>query len=168
MTVPTRTPLGASTLNRKWYVDVDSALPAGPAAFIGVFGITDFKPLNDPTKQDDSDFDSEGYKSEVVTALAWGAEVKVARKTTASDATAYDPGQEILRIASNKQGVENRVHIRYYEMTPGGPRVEAWEGYVSVEWAEDGGNMEATDTVTVKLSGQGKRVAIAHPDDEEE
>ena len=163
-TVPEREPLGASTLNRKWYLDIDTSATPGTPTWVGVFGITEFKPIQSPSLEDDSDFDGGGWKSSTVTAQEWGAEVKVSRKVTAASATAYDPGQEALRLAALEMGVGNSVHIRYYEMTPDGPRVEAYEGQAAVSWEPDGGGMDALDTVSVKLTGQGKRTAITHPD----
>lgn len=161
MPATTKVPLGASTTNRKWYVDVETG---EPAAYVGVFGIQEFKDAVEGTLQDDSDFDGGGWKSETVTANKGSLEFKVGRKTLASDATAYDPGQEVLRKASRKTGVGNRVKVRYYEMEPDGPRVEAYEGHASVTWTPDGGAMDATSTATVKLSFQGEPKEIAHPD----
>jgi len=163
MPVPTRTPLGASTLVRKWFLDINVGTIAAPS-WIGVFGLGEFKPNIDPTLQDDSDFDSEGHKSQAVTALGWALEVKVNRKVSSSAATAYDPGQEALRLAADQMGPAGVVHVRWYEMTPGGPRAEAYEGFAAVSWTPDGGSMDALDTVTVTLTGRGKRTAITHPE----
>lgn len=161
MTATTKVPLGASTTNRKWYLDVEGAT-AG--TWVGVFGIQEFKDAVEPTLQDSSDFDGDGWKSSVVTALAGSLEFKVARKTQASSPTAYDPGQEKLRLASRKTGVGNRIKIRYYEMEPSGPRVEAYEVYAAVSWSPDGGAMDATSTVSVVLTFDGKPTSITHPD----
>lgn len=161
MSATDREALGASTLVRKWYLDVNTGTDKSPV-WIGVFGIMEFAAPKEPTLQDDSDFYS-AWKSQVVTALSWSIELKVARKVTVDDPTDYDPGQEALRLASDGTGTGNRVHVRWYEMTPDGPRVEAYEGYAAVTWTPDGGSMEAIETVTVTLSGQGKREAISHP-----
>lgn len=163
MTVPTRTPLGASTLNRKWYLDINTGTTEAPS-WVGVFGLLEFKPNIEPTLQDDSDFDSEGYKSQNVTALAWALEFKVGRKTIEGSPTAYDPGQEALRLASEEMGENNKVHVRWYEMTPDGPRAEAYEGFAAVSWTPDGGGMDANDSASVALTGKGKRNAITHPE----
>ncbi|GAW50615.1 MULTISPECIES: phage tail tube protein [unclassified Nocardioides] len=163
MTATTKVPLGAATLNRKWYLDVNAGTPSVPD-WVGVFGINDFKDNVDPTLQDDSDFDSEGYKSSTVTALAWSIEAKVTRKTPQGSPTAYDPGQEALRLAGAEMGEDNVVHVRWYEMTPDGPRAEAYEGRAAVSWTPDGGPMDANSTATVTLTGQGKRNPITHPD----
>ncbi|WP_086846828.1 phage tail tube protein [Amycolatopsis kentuckyensis] len=164
MPVPTRSPLGASTTARKWYLDVDTNFSTVSPNWIGVFGITDFQPKSDPTMQDDSDYDSEGYGSETKTAEKWSLVMKVARKVTVADATVYDPGQEYLRSrAIGKMGPNNSVHVRWYEMTPNGPRAEAYDGIASVTWSPDGGKMSDLDIVSVTLGGQGKQNPITHP-----
>ncbi len=163
MPASTKTPLGADTLVRKYYVDVNTGSAETPT-WTAVNGFTEQKLLQAPTTQDATDFDGEGWANETVTGLGWGIEGKVRRGVTRADVTAYDPGQEVLRLAAGETGVGNEVEIRVYEMTPGGPREEAYQGYVGVTWEPDGGNGTATDTVSVKLTGHGKRDSIVHPD----
>lgn len=162
MAVTTKTPLGASTVNRKWYLDVNTGTFAVPV-WTGVFGMTDFKPVNNGTLQDDSDFDGEGYKSQTQSAIEWGFETKVRRGVTRAEPTAYDPGQEVLRLASLGMGIDNEVDIRYYEVTAGGPDAEAYRGFVVVTYEDDGGDMAALSTASIKGGGRGKRTPIAHP-----
>lgn len=154
--------LGASTVNRMWALDVNTGTTASPV-WTAVRGRTEFQPNLEPTLQDDSDFDSEGYKSQTVTALAWSLAFKVARKVLPADATSYDAGQEALREAAEGMGVANSVHVRWYETTPDGPRAEAYEGTAAVSWTPDGGAMDALNMVSVTLTGKGKRTAITHP-----
>lgn len=231
MTATTKTPLGASTLNRKWFLDVDSGplsaaavastdvltlnghgmpdgtpveILSGPGPFtpgdtyfvrdaaantfklaatedgaavdvaadgpvsfsrwIGVFGITEFQPALAQTMQDSSDFDSDGYGADEITQQKWSVVGKVKRKARADAPDEYDPGQEILRLAGQEIGRANRVHVRFYEMNgAGGPEVEAYRGYASVSWNPDGGDQTALSTVAFTLNGQGKRIAIPHP-----
>lgn len=154
--------LGPATLNRKWRLEVNTGTDAAPT-WTRVYGMTEFQPAVEPTMQEDSDFDSDGYKSQSVTAQSWSCALKVSRKTVDGAPTTYDPGQEELREASNQMGVANSREIRFYEMEPGGPRIEAYQGNVAVSWSPDGGGMDALDLVSVALTGQGKRAAIAHP-----
>lgn len=163
MTATTKVPLGGTTSNRKWFLDVDTAVSGGPT-WTGVFGIQEIKRIQAETKQDTSDMDNNGWKSEEVFALAHGVEGKVRRGVQANTPTAYDPGQEKIRTTALKTGLPNRLHYRIYEMEPGGPRVEAYEGYASAVWNPDGGGMDASDTVSFKLLGQGELIAIDHPD----
>jgi hypothetical protein len=163
MPATTKVPLGPTTLNRKWYADVNTGTHAVPV-WTGIFGITDFKPGLDPTSQDDSDYDSGGYKSDNVTALGWALELTLRRGVQDAAPTAYDVGQEVLRAASNLMGLGNKVELRWYEMPDSGPRTEAWQGYASVRWSENGGPMDANDMVACTLTGKGSRTAITHPD----
>lgn len=155
-----RVALGATTLNRKWFLDVED--PANPGTWVGVFGITDFKPGVDTKTGDTSDFGS-AWTGAQNTALGWKVEGKVKRATTAASALAYDPGQEILRAQAMLVGVAARTRIRFYEMEPGGPRVEAYDGYGVVSWSEDGGGQDALSMVSFTITGDGARNAITHP-----
>lgn len=166
MTAIPRVPLGASTLNRKWFADIDtSAAPHTISTWTPVGGILEFKPSHDQTLKEDSDFDSGGYTSSTVSALGWKIDMKVARKVTAASATEYDPGQEALRNAAEGMGVSNRVHMQWYEMPDDGPRVEAYAGFAVAGWSEEGGAMDALDSVSVVLTGSGVRNTITHPDE---
>lgn len=165
MPATTKTPLGASTVNRKWYLDVDVST-TGVASWVPVLGITNLTPnFDNANLEDDSDFDSGGFQSQTKTASGWSAQATVARKVTTADATAYDPGQEYLRTKSIGQfGPANSVKCRIYEMSPSGPRVEAYFGVASVSWQDQGGAEQALSTVQVTLTGQGQLASIAHPD----
>lgn len=163
MPATARVPLGAATLNRKWWLDINSGTYGAPT-WLPVDGISDFKASRENTLQDDSDFDSEGAKSSAATAYGWSVECKLQRKVTVASAVVYDPGQEAIRAAANGLGLSNVVDIRWYEMTSGGPTVEAWRGYAVASFAEDGGAMDALDTVSVVLTGKGARTPITHPE----
>lgn len=166
MPATNKVPLGASTGNRKWYFDVDQNDGVGTASWLPILGITNGAPnIDNANLEDDGDFDSSGFQSQTKTASGWSAQLTVARKSTVADVTAYDPGQEKLRIKSiGKFGVANRVFIRMYEMEPSGPRVEAYTGSAAVSWQEQGGAMSALSTVQVTLTGQGQLATITHPD----
>jgi len=165
MAVADRTPLGATTTNRKWFLDVDAASDAATPDWTGVHGITAFTPGVEGSLQDDSDFDGGGWGSQTNTRNAWANELTVKRGTVkGSTPKVYDPGQEILRLAGARTGEENSVHVRWYEMERNGPRVEAYEGWAAVTWTDDGGDSAALSTATITLTGQGERIEIAHPD----
>jgi hypothetical protein len=156
-------PLGATTTNGKWYLDVNTGTDVTPV-WVGVFGITEFKPTVDSSTQDDSDFDSDGWGSDATTQRKWKNEGKAKRAAKAgSTPPVYDPGQEVLRLAGAAIGADNIVDCRWYEMEPEGPRVEAYRGKAAVGWVEDGGNASALSTATFTLNGRGKRDTITHP-----
>lgn len=158
MALPTDlAPLGAGTLVRDWKIDVNTGTDAVPT-WVRVKGIGGFKSSRTNSMQDDTDFDSDGAKSATATAYEWTVEFTVMRKKT-SAGTAYDAGQEVLRLASLDLGVDNRVPVRFYKMGS----TEAYAGSVAVDWTDAGGNPEDDDTAEVKLMGQGARSTIAHP-----
>lgn len=166
MPVSNRVALGATQKARDYWLDVNIGTSVSPN-WIGVFGLTEFTPAQNPTTQDVSDFDSQGYGDEDVTAIKWSVNLKVKRATQAADATQYDPGQEVLRLAANSLNA-NRVEIRYYEMPGGtigatGPHVEAFQGFVNVQWNPDGGGQDGVRMVSLVLGGKGQRNAITHP-----
>lgn len=170
MAAPVRVPLGADQLARDWFVDVNIGSFASPN-WIPINGWQDLKPTFNPTTQDSSDYDSAGYKDSAVTAVEWGLTGKVGRKTLAANPLQYDQGQEVLRLAAAQMGNGNRVDVRFYEAAGGvggsgtNPRVEAYRGYVNVQWEPDGGGMEALNVVSVTLGGKGQRTSITHPED---
>jgi len=163
MTATTVVPLGPSTLIRKWRLDVNTGTQGAPT-WAHVAGLTDFKFALDPTMKDDTDLDSSGWKSESSTAMGWAVEAEAERKVQEAAQTQYNPGQEFLRTKSLLIGLGNHVEIRFYEMTSGGPKVEAYQGYASVQWKPKGGSNEDHDTVSITLSGQGLLSQITHPD----
>lgn len=163
MAVEERTPLGASTTTRKWWVDIDASATETPD-WVGLAGITEFQPTVEGSLQNDSDFDGGGWGSDANTLNKWKANGKVRRGVQpGSNPPVYDPGQEILREAGSETGLANVVHVRFYEMEPEGPRVEAYEGFAAVTWSEDGGGVEALSFASFTLNGRGKRNAIVHP-----
>lgn len=163
MPATTPVPLGFATTVRKWKLDVNTGTFGSPV-WTGVFGQNAFKDARNPEMKDDSDMDSEGYKSEAKTADGFSIEMTVLRKATAADPEDYDPGQEALRAKGDAMGAGNVADIRWYEMEEGGPRIEAYRGFASVKWEPEGGKMDDLDAVKVTLGGRGKRNVIAHPD----
>lgn len=140
------------------------------ALWIKVKGIKNFVPAVATTKQDDSDYDSNGWGSQTATKLAWTNTATLARKTlptggnwtTGAPKAIYDPGQEALRSVAATLGDGNTVPLRWCEMDPS-VRVEAYTGNATVDWTEAGGASDALDDVNVVMTGQGARTSIAHP-----
>lgn len=160
MADPVITPLGASALAKRWLVEVNTGTTAVPEWTI-VRGVQDCKPTVDATTQDDSDYDSDGWKSSTKTAQTWGLELKVGRKID-TETDAYDEGVEALRGKGDKVGLSALAHVRWSEVHDG-PRVEAYEGRGTVSYSEDGGGMDSLATATIKIDGSGARESITHP-----
>ncbi len=158
-----RVALGAATVIRKYYLDINTGTHASPT-WTPVNGVSEFKPTLAATMQDDSDWAGAGGLSSVKTAEQWGLEFKLQRKVKATDAAAYDVGQEAIRTAADALLGSNVVEVRWYEVTTSGPTSECYQGYAAVEWNPDGGGLAALDQVAVKLIGRGLRTAATHPD----
>jgi len=165
MPVPTRVALGATTLARKWALDVDINYGLGAAIWTGLFGLTEFTPAGTPGLQADSDYDSGGYTSSTVTTQEWSVTATMRRGVQAALTSAYDTAQEYLRLRSRNMGPANSAHVRYYELNgAGGPRVEAYEGVAAVQYTNNGGGPDALSTSGLTLTGQGLLLPITHPD----
>lgn len=156
--VPTGTEQLVSTLARKWKLDVNTGTVESPT-WTPVRAIGELKTTVESNMEDDSDYDSDGWASETKTQLKWTLETKVLRKIGVSSAN-YDPGQEALRAAADQFGSAGTPQVRWYDRD-GGP--EAYSGFGSVSWEPEGGEAKDLDTVTIKLSGQGKRTLITNP-----
>ncbi len=157
-----RTQLGDALLNGTWWLDVNTGTSAAPV-WLPVNGIYDFKDALDGKDVDVSDFSSDGWADSQGVGKSWGLDVKVWRKRQLA-AAAYDPGQEFLRLRAG-----GSAEIRFYEMSGDGttesghPRVEAYQGRVAVKWSPDGGKVDDPKSVSVSLTGKGKRTSIPHP-----
>jgi hypothetical protein len=145
-----------SSLARKFRVDVNTGTSGSPV-WRQIRGILDLKPGLDTNLEDDSDYDSVGWKSQAKTQLGWKLELKLARKLGLTTA-AYDLGQETLRLAS--EAFPGTVQVRWYDRNHG---PEAYSGYATVSWSPEGGDAKSLDTVTVTLDGNGVRTDISNP-----
>ncbi|GAA1327603.1 hypothetical protein GCM10009592_14660 [Brachybacterium rhamnosum] len=150
-----------STLARKFQVDVmPGAGDPETGPWLPVRGIQEFTPSKEDNLEDDSDYDSDGWTSQVRTGQSWALEVKVARKQTGDTTKAYDPGQELIRAASDQFGIDGTVRVRWYNREGGN---EAYSGLAQAGFTDDGGASTALSTATITLTGNGKRETIANP-----
>lgn len=158
--------LAATTLARKWKLDVDVSAAQDGSDYRRVKGVTEFT-YNPGTVglQPDSDYDGEGYQSSTATTFESGGTLTIRRGPGRTTPTAYDPGQEFIRLRARDLGPNNTIRYRAYEWNgASGPKVEAYEGYAAVSYANGGGDQGALATATITMTGQGATVAITHPD----
>jgi len=144
-----------TTLAKKWRLDVSTD---GGTTWVKVRGVKTFKPVVNSTTEDDTDFDSGNWGADLKTLLKWQIDMDVKRGLGAVTGT-YDPGQEVLRAASENMGVAGTALARWYDRN-GGP--EAYTGTAQVTWAPNGGGATA-DVVSVSLLGQSARTTVANP-----
>jgi hypothetical protein len=126
-----------------------------------VRGLSKFEPVTDPTMQDDSDIDSEGWKSELVTAQKLNINFEGLMKGEKSGGVVTpDPGAALLRAKGKDKGYDNIVKARYWRTDD---LNEAFEHFFAVKWTDVGGSNEDLQKFTGTLSGRGKPTAIAKP-----
>jgi hypothetical protein len=135
-----------------WVLDVaeyGDGTPPDDAAFFKVRGITNYTPPS-ATKnlEDDSDFDSGAWGSQMGTGLSHEASgtVKVPRASLA-----VDPGQEILRNAGNNVAEDGFVFFRTYKR--GG--TQGVQGVADASFTEGGGSRTDLTTAEFTLAGRG-------------
>lgn len=154
MTAPAPETL-VSTLARKYRLDVST----GAGAWTQVRGLTAFNPTIDSNLEDDTDFDSDGWGSQVKTLMSWALECTVKRGVGVTTGN-YDPGQEALRVAAESFGVDGVVRVRWYDRE-GGP--EAYEGDAEVSWGNSGDSPTDFSAADITLTGKGRRLVIDNP-----
>lgn len=147
----------ASTLARDWALQVNTATKDAPK-WVFVRGLSQFAPEMKPKMQDDSDIDSEGYGSQIATALEMSFKGEGKRKGTDADGTfKQDPGQAFIREAGRKMGLKNVIQARAWR-TDGVQ--EGYEAHFSVEWEEKAGKNDDLDEFSFQMMSRGKPLAI--------
>lgn len=156
MTAPILQPdsVGVSKLASRYALQVDTGTTPETPEWTTVFGVSNFAPNVDFTTQDNSDFDSDGWASTVVTQRGWTITVTLQDKQYSD---AQDPGQAALLQASDDLEL---AHVRYFDRNGGD---EAYEGYASVQWNPQGGSATELATIQVVLNGQGAREKVTNP-----
>ncbi|MFD7994550.1 phage tail tube protein [Streptomyces mexicanus] len=158
MTTPVPPTETETALARRYRVDVDLGTDGTPS-WSWLPGISDFAPKIDPTQQDSTTYDDDGWADQTVTQLAWSAELTMLHRCHPTT-KAFNAAQEALRLAAQAFGEDARVHVRWYDKEG---RAEAYEGYALVTWERDGTATDDLDSVKVTLTGKGRLTSITNP-----
>jgi hypothetical protein len=142
-----------TSLARRFRVDVSK----DNQNWVPLGGITDFDPTVDPTTQDSSDYDTNGWGSKEVTLLNWSLTVKANRVLTTG---MFDPGQELCRGAYDQFGDAARLYVRWYDRNGG---TEAYSGRGIVGYKQSKTGVTDLEEVTVTITGDGARTTITNP-----
>ena len=122
-----------------------------PTTWTRVYGMTDFTPpATTKNLEDDSDFDSGAWGSQVGTGLDY--EISGTVKVPRASATP-DPGQEILRAAGNSVGEDGFVHWRVIKN--GAATGET--GVADASYTAGGGSRTDLTTAEFSLAGRGAK-----------
>lgn len=121
-----------------------------PTTYTQVFGITNFTPPSiTKNLEDDSDFDSGSWASQIATGLSFEASgtVKVPRASMAPD-----PGQEVLRAAGKGVAEDGFVHFQIYKRGAS----DGVKGIADATFTDAGGARTDLTTAEFTLSGRGE------------
>lgn len=158
MSTPVQPAETETALARRYRLELDTGTTAVPAWSI-VPGMQEFAPKIEPTQQESTTYEDEGWADNTTTKLAWTAEATLTHRCHPTT-KAFSPTQVALKKASERFGAPGTVHVRWYDREG---RDDAYEGYALVTWEPDGGNSEDLDTITVTLTGKGRAVEITNP-----
>ncbi|WP_424861398.1 phage tail tube protein [Streptomyces sp. MMS24-I29] len=159
MSTPTPPVETVTALARRYRLDLDMSTTPGTPVWALVPGVTEFTPKIEPTQQDVTTYDAEGWSEQAVTMLAWSIETTLAHRAHPTTGV-FNAAQEALRKAARSFGAASYVRVRYYDRNGAD---DAQEGTALVKWEPDGGGPDAVDTVKVTLTGSGPLVEIANP-----
>lgn len=148
-----------TALARRYAIDVNISTTETPN-WQRLLGVREFSPTIEPTHEDDSLYEHDGWVGNVRTALAWSAEVVISHRVDATTG-AYNAVHRHLRNSSMAFGASSLVPVRYYDRN--GAVDDAWEGEALVTWEPEGGEHTNPDRVTVTLTGNGPLTAITNP-----
>jgi hypothetical protein len=158
MTTPPPIAETVTALARRYRLELDMGTIDLPEWTL-VPGITEFTPATEPTHQEVTTYDEEGWGEHAVTKLDWTVELTLAHRAH-PETGAFNAAQEALRKASRSFGAASYVHIRYFDRFGAD---DAYEGRALVTWEPDGGSPEDVDTISVTLTGSGMLAEIENP-----
>lgn len=159
MSTPTPPAETVTALARRYRLELDTSTTTGTPSWTLVPGITEFTPKIEPTQQDVTTYDAEGWSEQAVTMLAWSVEATLAHRAHPTTG-AFNAAQEFLRKASQSFGAASYVRVRYYDRNGA---ADAQQGTALVTWEPDGGGPDEVDTIKVTLTGSGPLVEITNP-----
>lgn len=151
----------ATALARRYRLEINTGTEAAPNWELFP-GIVEFKPNNEPTLEDDNDFDGEGALAVTKTAQQWTLEVKFSYKIV--NATGQvNAVHAYVEEKSESFPPESVVHLRYYDR---GGVIPGREGFAEVQWEPEGGEVTDLDQVSATFtasSASPQLVTITNP-----
>lgn len=153
------TELGTA-LARDWILEVNGGTAVAPS-WVQLKGLKSIMPIFEGSEQDDSDIDSEGFASALITGLSHRIEGSLNRKGTTGTEYQEDPGQQIVRLRGQYEtGDDNITEARIYRRDS---LPDAVQSTYAVKWADQGGDANGFLTANVTFLGRGKPKSITKP-----
>ena len=140
----------APTLARDWALQVDIGTNAEPK-WEFVRGLSKFAPTYKAKMQDDADIDSEGYGSQIATAMEMTFDGEGKQKVNSE--YKLPAGNQALSKAGRTMGLRNVVRARCWR-TDGYD--EGYEAHFSVEWEEKAGSYDDLNEFSFTMMSRGK------------
>lgn len=135
-----------------WLLEVNTGTVDVPV-WTQVKGLRTMRLVVDPTTQDATTYDSEGWGSDYTTLRKWRIEVEGFEVFTGTSAAAVrNPGQVALKARGKLIGSDAEIGIRFSREDPD----EGYEGTAAVDWAGTGGEITALTPFNCTLKGQGQ------------
>lgn len=150
-----------SMLAKDWQVDVDTASNPPAPTWVQIRGLKSMQEQISETEMDDSDFDSGGYGSDIVTQRKVVLALTSSRKQVVGAGFADDPGQSFVRSTGRLLGYTASIFARYYRKD-GAPDAYYGECHV-VGVGGGGGNVTDLEGFSPSLKFHGQPVAIVNP-----
>jgi len=150
-----------SMLAKDWQVDVDTASNPPAPTWVQIRGLKSMQEQLSETEMDDSDFDSGGYGSDIVTQRKVVLVLTSSRKQVVGAGFADDPGQSFVRNSGRVVGYSASIFARYYRKD-GAPDAYYGECHV-VGVGGGGGNVTDLEGFSPSLKFHGQPASILNP-----
>lgn len=140
-------------LARRYRVQVST----DDTSWLTVYGVNDLAPQVAPNKQDASDYENDGWTSNVITQQSWTLGIKYNQLATAGT---RDAGQALIEAAVGQFGDDAELYVRWFDKT-GLPEAKSGKGIVEVQRSKTG--VADLAEMQVTITGQGPLSDISNP-----
>jgi hypothetical protein len=123
-----------------------------------LLGKNDVQPVINPTKQDATTYESNGWGSMEITLQTWSIVVKLFRISTGG---VLNAAQQLLVGRIGQFGSNARIYVRWYDST--GRVDQSWSGLAIVEMANSKTGVADLDEDTFTFTGDGILTPISNP-----
>jgi hypothetical protein len=132
-----------------WLLEANTGTEGAPV-WTPVKGMRTMNMVIDPTTQDTTTYDSDGWGSDMTTLRKWRIDGEGLEGFTG--AFVMDPGQVALKARGQLIGYDAEIGIRFSRTGPD----EGYQGVAAVDWSGTGGPITEVTRFNFTLKGQGQ------------
>lgn len=143
----------STELARRYRVEVST----DGTTWVRVNGINDLAPQVTPNKQDDTDYENDGWASATITQQAWTLAMKYNAKASAG---VRDAGQALIEGCVGQFDTAAQIYVRWYDKT-GLPEAKQGQGIVEVQRSKTA--VADLNEMSATITGQGALSNISSP-----